>query len=51
MAVSSEPIAADAKFWHEKDLVNHDFAPEVKLNPFKKLFSKIMFFIMKKVLK
>ena len=51
MAVSSEPIAADAKFWHEKDLINHDFAPEVKLNPFKKLFSKIMFFIMKKVLK
>ena len=51
MAVSSEPIPADAEFWHEKDLVNHDFAPEVKLNPFKKLFSKIMFFIMKKVLK
>ena len=51
MALSSEPIPADAEFWHEKDLTNHDFAPEVKLNPFKKLFSKIMFFIMKKVLK
>ncbi len=51
MAVSSEPIEADRDYWHETGLVYHDFAPEVKLNPFKSLFSKLMFFIMKKVLK
>ncbi|WP_405306761.1 flavodoxin family protein [Methanobrevibacter sp.] len=51
MAVSSDPIKADAEFWHKSDLVNHDFAPEVKLNPLKKLFSKLMFLIMKKVMK
>lgn len=51
MAVSSNPIKADEEFWHKKDLVNHDFSPDVKLNPFKKLFSKLMFLIMKKVMK
>ena len=51
MAVSQNPIDVDRKFWFENELVNHDFSPEVKLNPFKKLFSKMMFFILKKVMK
>ena len=51
MAVSSEPIKADKDFWFRTGLVNHDFSPEVKLNVIKKVFSKLMFFIMKKVIK
>ena len=51
MAVSKNPIEVDKKFWFENDLVNHDFSPEVKLNPLKKLFSKMMFFVLKKVMK
>ena len=51
MAVSSNPIEPDREFWVKKDLVNHEFAPEVKLNIVKKAFSKLMFFIMKKVIK
>lgn len=49
MAVSEDPIKADADFWHETGLVNHDFGPEVKLNPVKKLFSKLMFFVFRKM--
>ena len=51
MALSKDPIGADSKYWIETDLVNHDFAPEVKLNIVKKAFSKIMFFVFKKVMK
>lgn len=51
MALSENPIEADKEFWSKTGLVNHDFAPEVKLNFAKKLFSKLMFFIMKKVMK
>lgn len=51
MSQSNNPIPADKKFWHETGLVNYDFSPEVKLNPLKKLFSKIMGFIMKIVIK
>ena len=51
MALSKDPIKADKEFWYSTGLVNHDFAPEVKLNVFKKLFSKIMFFILKRVMK
>lgn len=51
MAVSSQPLEADREFWTRTDLINHDFAPQVKLGPVKSLFSKLMFFIMKKVLK
>ena len=51
MAVSSNSIEVDKEFWVKKDLVNNDFAPDVKLNFVKKLFSKLMFFIMKKVMK
>ena len=51
MALSKDPIKADEKYWYETGLVNNDFAPQIKLNPFKKLFSKILFFIMKRVIK
>ena len=51
MAVSKNPIEADRKYWFENDLISHDFAPEVKLNILKKAFSKLMFFVMKKVIK
>ena len=51
MAVSSNPLKADAEYWKKTDLINHDFAPEIRLNPLKKIFSKIMFFIMKRVIK
>lgn len=51
MAYSSDPIEIDRQFWFEKDLANHDFAPEIKLNPLKKIFSKLMFFILKRVMK
>ena len=51
MAFSDEPIEADKEFWFRTGLANHDFAPEVKLNPVKKLFSKVMFFIFKRVMK
>lgn len=51
MAVSKDPIEADRDYWLKTDLVNHDFAPEVKLNIVKKLFSKLMFFIFKRVMK
>ena len=51
MALSKDPIEADRDFWIERDLVSHDFAPEVRLNTVKKLFSKVMFFIFRKVMK
>ena len=51
MAYSSDPIEVDREFWVDKGLANYDFAPEVKLNPLKKLFSKVMFFILKRAIK
>lgn len=51
MAFSKEPIKADKDFWHKTNLINHDFAPNVKLNPIKKVFSKLMFVILKKFIK
>ena len=50
MALSDVPIEADAKFWHEKGLVNHDFAPEVNLGIIKKIFAKIVFSVLKRVM-
>ena len=49
MAVSQKPIEKDRDYWIATDLINHDFAPEVPLNPVKKLFSKILFFAFKKI--
>ena len=51
MAVCEDPLEADAEYWKETGLVNYEFAPNVKLNPIKKGFGKIMFFILKKVIK
>ena len=51
MALSQDPIEADRDYWFKTGLVNHDFAPEVKLGIVKKSFSKLMFFIFKKVMK
>ena len=50
MALKDNPIEADCRFWHETGLVNHDFSPEVKLGFIKKVFSKIMFTILKRVI-
>ena len=50
MALMEDPIEADKKYWFETGLVNHDFAPEVKLGIIKKTFSKIMFAILKRVM-
>jgi multimeric flavodoxin WrbA len=51
MALTEDPIEADKEYWFKTDLVNHDFAPEVNLNFVKKLFAKLMFFILKRVMK
>ena len=50
LAVSDEPMEADAQFWKSTGLVNYDFAPEVKLNIIKKLFAKFIFKFFKLVM-
>lgn len=50
MAVNDSSMKTDKKFWEENNLVNNDFSPEVELGFFKKVFSRIMFHIMKKVI-
>ena len=50
MALSEDPLEADAEYWESTGLVNHDFAPNVNLGILKKYFAKIMFFILKKVI-
>ena len=51
MAFAEDPLEADKEYWFRTGLVNHDFAPDVKLNFVKKVFSKAMFFIMGRVIK
>lgn len=51
LALLNDPIKKDAEYWKQTGLINHDFAPEVKLNPVKKVFSKLMSFVLKKVMK
>lgn len=51
MAKSENPIEKDKQYWHESGLVNHDFAPEVKIGILKKVFSKIIFFAINKAIK
>ena len=51
MAITKNPIPADKKFWLDTELIDYDFGKEVKLNPVKKVFSKLMFFILKNVIK
>ena len=51
MAVSQNPIDKDKEYWEKTGLVKNDFSAEVKLNPFKKLLSKLMFNIFKRIIK
>ena len=49
MAQSDEPIQPDKEYWKNTGLINYDFAPAVKLNIIKKIFSKAMFFLFKRI--
>ena len=51
MASEGEGMVKDKEYWESTGLVNHEFAPNVKLGIFKKAFAKIMYFILKKVMK
>lgn len=51
MMHGDDPMEKDREFWEEKSLMNYEFAPKVNLGFLKKTFAKIMFFIMKKVMK
>lgn len=51
MALIDNPIKADKEYWFGTGLVYHDFAPEVKLNIFKKVIAKVMFKILRKMIK
>ncbi|AMK16391.1 flavodoxin family protein [Methanobrevibacter olleyae] len=51
MISTKEPIKIDKEYWESTGLVNYEFAPDVNLGFIKKIFAKIMFFILKKVIK
>lgn len=51
MANGESSIAADKKYWNETDLINYEYAPLVKVNFIKKIFAKLMYFILKRVMK
>jgi multimeric flavodoxin WrbA len=51
MAKSQNSIEKDKEYWNETELINYDFAPEIKLGIFKKIFSKLTFFMMQMVIK
>ena len=51
MTPNSEAMKKDKEYWENSGLVNHEFAPEVNLGIFKSAFAKIMYFILKKVMK
>lgn len=50
MAIREDAIQPDKEYWHSTGLVNYDFAPIVKLNIIKKAFSKLIFFILKRII-
>ena len=50
LAVSDNPLEADAEFWKSTGLVNYDYGAEVKLNIIKKAFGKIIFNFFKRVI-
>ena len=50
LAVSDNPLEADAEFWKNAGLVNYDYGAEVKLNIIKKVFGKIIFKFFKRVI-
>ena len=49
MAIREDAIQPDKEYWHSTGLVNYDFAPIVKLNIIKKAFSRLIFFILKRI--
>lgn len=49
LAMGDNPMELDRDYWYSTGLVDCDFAPEVKLNIVKKIFSKMMFFIFKRI--
>lgn len=50
LAVSDNPLEADAEFWKSTGLVDYDYGAEVKLNIIKKAFGKIIFNFFKRVI-
>ena len=51
MASGESSIEADKIYWNKTGLINYEYSPIVKLNFAKKLFAKIVYSIMKRVLK
>ena len=49
-ALNEDHLEPDKKYWRETGLVDNDYAPEVKLGVVKKLFSKLMFAVFKKIM-
>ena len=48
-ALNEDHIERDRQYWRETGLINHDFAPEVKLGIFKTLIAKISLTLFKKL--
>ena len=44
-------IESDKEYWESTGLVNHDFAPCVELDFVKKIFAKLIFFVLRNVMK
>lgn len=51
MAFTKDPIKADKEYWFNTSLVNYDYGPNVDLNIVKKAFSRVMFFIFRRIMK
>lgn len=51
LALSENSMEADAEFWKSNDLVNYEFSPVVKLGFIKKALAKLIFFVLKRVMK
>ena len=51
LAFTKDPIKADKEYWFNTGLVNYDYGPDIDLNIIKKAFSKILFFIFRKIMK
>ena len=51
MAPKGEGMKKDKEYWESTGLVNYEFAPNVDLGIFKKLFVKMMYFILNRVMK
>ncbi|WP_407424375.1 flavodoxin family protein [Methanobrevibacter sp.] len=49
MTQADEPNLADKEYWENTDLVNHEFAPIVKLNIIQRMCGKLFFFIFKRM--